>query len=146
MTTPQDPKARLAALRAQLAEVEAERDAAKDPEAEIRAAELELANQTALFKAEREFGKLGLHIAGLKTPDGRLVIVKRANHLLFRKWSEEIASADTNKAEELIRPCLVYPTRDAFEAITEEFPGMIGVLANLIAKLAGVGAEQLSGK
>lgn len=145
MPSTDDIKAKLAAMRAELAELEDARQARDEDPAELLAvAERELADAKALDAAERAHGKLGVHVAAIKTPRG-IVIVKRPNHLIFRQWSEE-GKIDTNSCERLIWPCLVHPPRAVFDSIAEELPGVIAPITNLITRLAGAGAQQLSGK
>jgi pyruvate/2-oxoglutarate dehydrogenase complex dihydrolipoamide acyltransferase (E2) component len=143
--TEQDPKAELAAVRAQLAAIEqARQERDKDPAVLLAKAKRQLADEMAIADAERVHGAVGEGIACVYTPKG-VVIVKRPHHLIFRRFADS-GELTTAACEKLIGPCLVHPSKEAFEDLTEEFPGVIATLAALCTKLAGVGSEQASGK
>lgn len=140
-----DKKAELAKLKAALAAVQADstaRDADTALDEELADAARALADAKAIAEAERALGKKCL--ATYDTPRG-VVIVKRPNHLLFRKFMDA-GEMTVAVCEELIRPCLVHPSRDVFDSYSEEYPAIIIPVANRIAQLAGSRSKDQLGK
>jgi DNA gyrase/topoisomerase IV subunit A len=145
MSTIEDKRAELAKLKALTSQVEASR-AAQDEEkaldAEIAQAARQLADTKALAEAERTLGKKCI---GTYPTERGLVIVKRPNHLIYRRFADA-GNMDTATCEELIRPCLVHPSREMFEAYAEELPGIIVPITQLLNTLAGFGRAGTAGK
>lgn len=148
---------KIAQAKAQLAELAAAR-AARETEA---AAARELADLQAQVRdaqivdaAEKEHGPLasrdeagnlvGGSIARYDTPRGA-VVVKRPSHLIFRRFTDA-GKLNTDTCLGLIKPSLVHPPRDEFEAWVEEYPGIVLPLANLVSSLAGVRSTDTAGK
>jgi hypothetical protein len=138
---------KLSELRSKRAALEAAR--------EKRALEAELAEETlreeraladaeAIDAAEREHGLVGKRIMVIQTELGA-VIVKRAHANTFRKFMDG-GKHSTADLEKLIRPCLVHPPLEQFEAIIKEQPFTLNRVSDAIATLAGVRAEDVSGK
>jgi hypothetical protein len=85
-----------------------------------------------------------VHIAAVGTRLG-VVIVKRPHVATYRKF-QELADPKANDLENFVRPCVVYPDAAAFDRINDELPGVMGVAAKLIGRLAGAASEELMGK
>jgi hypothetical protein len=135
----------LAEVRARLAELaEARQQRHEDPEIALAKATQDLADAEAIDTAEREIGRVGDQIATYGTPRG-VVIVKRPNHLLFRRFADA-PQLTVAVCEELVLTCLVHPSRDVFEQLAEDFPGILAPLASKVSELAGVRAKDTSGK
>lgn len=140
-------EARRAKAREELAAAEARRAArAADValERDVEREELAARNAIAIADAEEKYGEIGRHIAIIETDLG-VVIVKRPNHLLFRRY-QDASKATTEAFSKLVTPCLVYPTVDAFERLLEQLPATLLRTANAVCALAGVRGEEVSGK
>lgn len=138
---------RLQAAKEQRARIEQERFA-RAPELalleQVEAEELAAKNAQAIADAEAAHGPMGKKVRAIETSNG-VVIVKRPNHLLFRKFQDS-GKVSTDECERLVRPCLVYPDAATFDRWAEEEPGIIVRAANACAQLAGIRAEEVAGK
>jgi hypothetical protein len=123
--------------------------ATKAREARLRAAEtdpaalrLKIANVKALDECEQKHGVVASH----ETSDG-IVIVRRPEMMRWRKYqavtgkllgegSESANAKFSDEAHKMVASCLVHPTKEAFEAIAEKFPGVSMILAGKLADLA----------
>ncbi len=145
--TAQDNEARLTQLRAERAELAKARAARESGAAEkeqLEAEERALRDEQAIDAAETEHGPAGRKIAIVETDLG-VVIVKRANALLFRRFMDQ-GSTKHVELEKLVRPSLVHPDGAAFDRILDAQPAVLMRCADAIAKLAGVRAEEAAGK
>lgn len=140
-------------LKAKLAEIKGARaKLAKDAEpteedllrAEIEREELALANDKMIASAVSEYGELGVMIATVDTSAG-VVIVKRPNALLFRKFQDE-GKFTTAAFHKLVSPCVVCPSPDRFEQVINELPAVLSRCADAVATLAGAKAQEQEGK
>jgi hypothetical protein len=127
-----------AALATARAKREAERGAADELEAERRA----LADEQAIESAEVEHS--GKKLAYVHTDMG-VIILKRSNALLFKRFQDQ-GKFKSKDVEILVRPCLVYPSADAFDRIVDELPAVLIECGNAVARLAGQRTEDLQGK
>ncbi len=142
-----DRETRLARARAELAELEAarvEREAALSEQEELESAERAVRDAKALAAAEKEHGRAGKSLAAVETPRG-LVIVKRAAPIVFRRFQDQ-GKYESDALRDLVKPCVVYPDKGAFDQLLEEFPGLLVPLSNAVCELAGVRAKEVSGK
>lgn len=110
----------------------------------VEAAELAARNESALADAEAAHGPLGRKIAAVDTDLG-VVILKRPNHLLFRKF-QDTGEATFEGVYRLVRPCLVYPDVETFDRWLEEQSGILARCGGAVATLAGIRAKDLAGK
>ena len=108
----------------------------------VEAEELAATDEEALFNAEAEHGRK--RVATIETEMGT-IIVKRPNPLHFKRFQDK-ESVKTKDLEQLVRPCLVHPSANRFDAILEEYPATLTRCADRVATLAGVRARELSGK
>lgn len=142
-------KERLEAARKAREELAASRKPSEDEALEAQAAEEELAlkNEQAIAAAEKDNGKKA--IAVVRT-DGDVIIVKRPNSVLFRKFTDEVSKNDgiasSDDQEKLVFSCLVYPDKPRFGAMAEEQPILIQRCLLAIADLAGAKRAELGGK
>lgn len=137
--------AELAELRAKCEAIALQRQqrAEKEERAlELLQAKQRLEDEQAIDAAEREHGVR--RIAVVET-EGGAVIVKRPHANTFRKFQDK-GTTDSQALETLVRPCLVHPTLARFESICAEEPAVLLRVANAVSRLAGVRAEELSGK
>jgi hypothetical protein len=144
-------KQRLEVAKLERARLAAEREAREEARAlaeQLEAEELAVRNAQAIEKAESEHGPLGKKIAAMHTTSG-IVILKRPNHVIFKRFQERSMSDKGLKIDEceaLVRPSLVHPDKATFERYAEEEPAIILRAANVCAALAGSRAEEVSGK
>jgi hypothetical protein len=139
---------RKAEIKAKLKRLDEERKTRLEAEAEERElAKLEqtLADNTAIADAEVKIGEQGVHIACIATPDGRIVILKRAPYALFREFQEK-KDPKTSELEELAEACRHYPDADTFDKIVEEYPGFLSGMTKAILKLSGALQEDAAKK
>jgi hypothetical protein len=142
-----DIKEKLAAAkaaRAKLAEEAAAKAAEAAPAETLAAEELALANETAIAAAAKEYGKRDVHFGVVEALDGRIVIVKRANPVAFRKFisSDLEGAAALQEMELLVRPCRVYPDAPAFDRLLDDLPATLVDCATAVSRLSGVRAKE----
>lgn len=147
MTETKDLHARLAAAQARIAAVEASRADEESEEAaltkKVEKLELNAANAEAIEVARAKYGEA--KIAVVETPKGGIVIVRTPHNTHYARFRDKGA----HKTEDMMKLALVslaYPTTTAFEAIVEEFPGMLDRVANQAVTLAGFRSAELSEK
>ncbi len=146
-----DLAAKKKALQEKLAAFQAEREAQLAPkkaEDEVAQLERQLADEQALADAQDAHGEE--NVRGVRTASG-LVVVKRANHLIFKKYIDK-ADFSTKALEELIygkneaTRCLVRPDPDTLDKWLELEPFRLQAVAGAIGILAGAGEDTLSSK
>lgn len=139
-------KARLAKAKAEIAEIQKAMEPDEDAAllAEVEAAELEAANARAIAKAVEEHGPLGAKVAAIDTRLG-VIVVKRPNHLHFRRF-QDASEVTTETLDRLVRPCVVYPSHERFDAMLEELPAVLTELGREVSVLAGMKAKETAGK
>lgn len=143
-------------VRARRAKLEAEK-AARDEENDLRARLAKetraLRDEEALAEAEGKHGSAveygssaadGRKIAAVRTDLG-IVIVKRPNHLHFKRFQDSGEATQTEFLK-LCVPCLVHPDTATFERYIEEQPAILSRVAGAVALLAGVRMKELAGK
>lgn len=94
--------------------------------------------------AEAKHGAIGKEIAVVDTSLGA-VVVKRPAPMIYKRFQDR-GEMKTQFLEELVRPCVVYPTVEALNAILDEQPGALIHLANACAGLADRKRREQSGK
>lgn len=141
-------RARLAAARAAREAIDDERakkEASAALAAEVEEEERKLANAQAVRDAEEKYGPVGKSIAVVPTDHG-VVIVKKPNHVLFRKWRDSDDMTSCAKMEEFITPSVVYPSRAQFGTIIQDQPALIDTVCTQVASLAGFRLKGAAGK
>lgn len=145
----------IAEAKAKLAEIAAKREARATEQAKARELELalrELSDAEAVEKAECEYGASyaygeppnGRKIATVDTDMG-VVIVKRPNHVIFKRFQDSGASS-TAEIERLVKPSLVHPSSAVFDRWLEDQPAILLRVAGACAELAGVRMREIAGK
>lgn len=134
---------RLATLRAERAKLVAARECVTVEE-QIEQEELALANETAIAKAIADHGVLGKKIAAVETDLG-VVIVRRPNHVFYKRFIES-GESTTTEFEKLVRPCLVHPDKERFDAMCVEQLGILPRVASAVCVLAGARLKEQAGK
>jgi hypothetical protein len=137
-------RARLESIKAERARLAEERELrGQSLPDRIEAEERALRDEIAIADAETAHGPVDKRIAIVNTSNG-VVIVKRANHVLFRRFQDSKLNVD--ECEKLVRPCLVHPDKATFDRWAEEEPAIIVRAANALGTLAGIRGEEASGK
>jgi hypothetical protein len=146
-TTPaadQDTLAQLREIRnkrAALAEARAARDvltAAQKLDLEAQA----LRDEETIERFEAEHGPT--KIKAIRS-DAGLVIVKRPHRVVFKRFQDK-GSIKTDDVEQLVKSCLVHPTKDAFDQMVDDLPALLHQCADACARLAGVRTEETNAK
>lgn len=150
-------------LEAKLAAVKAERAAkAAEREEATRAKRLadQIAREEQAAKDDEKFAELleehgeGF-ITRVNTRFG-MVVVKAADPMVHRRFCDEMGRADHpnpkvrtsmhDAAEKMVRHCLVYPDKAAFDELARKVSGLIGVAANEAYELGKPQVEEDAGK
>lgn len=143
--TLEEVRAKRAELRAARAAEQAANAEADEIRREIRA----LADDEAIVAAEKSIGKQGDRIyvvTNVDAPECDVVILKRANPVAFKRFSD-LEAPQTKHIEELVSPCVVYPSADVFDRlVTTEKPALLLRCAKGVAYLAGARASEEQGK
>lgn len=140
------PPAAAADLEAELAALEAAREkrakhATTSPDVTRRKIEAE----KAIAAAELEHGPVGVMLGVVRLPDHGVVIVKRPNAMFARRFVD--AGKTTSEAfDQLVRPVVVYPTKEQYDAKVEEFGALPISAGDIVLKLAGFRMKELEGK
>ena len=112
----------------------------------LERAEREIRNLEALEKLELEHGLCDLKIRRVDVPDGRMVIVRRANHLVMRKFADQAEDAKTESVLKLVRPYVLHPSLVEFDSLIEDYPAVLYQCGNAISWLAGFTSKDLAAK
>jgi hypothetical protein len=80
----------------------------------------------------------------LTTTDGKYtIVVRRPGRAQWKRFRHMIAdpAKRADALETLVRDCMLYPDRQAFEAMLEERPALAEVFGDEVGELAGSGLE-----
>lgn len=140
----------LAGLLAKRAQMEERREvrAILTTEEKIAITQRALQADEALEKAEQDYGKLDRMIKIVRVDDerdGRALIVKRPNMTVFRRFQDS-GTNETKDLENLVRPCVVWPSKAEFDQLFGEMPFLLRRCADAVCELAGVRREDVSKK
>lgn len=140
---------RLGELQEQRASLEEKREARLKltPEEQVAIAERALAADKALDELEQKHGKIGVCIQIVRLDDerdGRAVILKRPNMTVFRRYQD--GDNESKDVDNLVRPCVLYPSKAEFDLLVQENPFLIVRCGNVCSTLAGVRREDVSTK
>lgn len=113
--------------------------------AEIALEEQRLRDEPEIDKAIAEHGPLNIRTKVIETPAGA-VVIKRPNHLHFRKFQDKGDSIKTADVWDLVRTCIAYPDVKRVDKICEDYPGVLMELANAVSDLAGVRRSEVAPK
>lgn len=131
-------KDRLEAARAKRAELARKADDEAEEATEARDADAE----EAMLAAETEYG-VG-RVARVDTDRGA-VVLKSPHSATYRKFRDE-GKSNTAAFEKLVRPCVLFPSKEKFDALCDELPATLERCANAVVTLAGFRAETVEGK
>lgn len=131
-------------LRAAVEERRKQRHEEAATEEAVAREERALRDAKAIDEAEEKHGPLDRKIAAVDT-DAGVVIVKRPNHILFKKFQDS-GDASTQAFDKLVRPCLVHPSQSEFDRMLEDQPAILGRAASAVCELAGVRVKEVMGK
>lgn len=137
----------LAAVKASRLAAQASREdveKARELSRAIAAEEMAAKDEEAVAEAVATHGDLGVMIGAVYTACG-VVIVGRPKALIFRRF-QELESTKTKDLEQLVRPCLVHPTKPEFDQICDEQPATLVRCADMVATLAGARGREVQGK
>lgn len=137
---------RLRELRMRRQALEDEREARAQPsiEEQIAIEERKVREAEKLAELEQQHGKVGKEIDIVDSEVGA-VIVKRPTMNVFRRYQDS-GTTETKDWENLVRPCVLYPSRADFDAMCEKIPMLLAHTANKCIHLAGLRAEDIKKK
>lgn len=104
----------------------------------------ELKEAKALDEREREFGAVGKEIDIVHSDVGA-VIVKRPTMTVYRRFQDS-GKTETKDYEQLVRPCILYPSRAEFDQLIEQRPMLLVHCADACIALAGLRASEIRKK
>ncbi len=86
-----------------------------------------------------------------KQTAGGLVVVKKPQHLVFRKYRADVSKRQNGVPTDedlykIVLPHLLYPEKEAFSALLESFPHALLQAANAVGWLAGARKEEVEGE
>lgn len=92
---------------------------------------------TMLETLKAKHGKIGV----VEVEDGAVIVFRRPTRAEYDSWMDMGgAQAGSAARRQLAEDTLVYPSRDAFYAILDEYPALLnGACTNAILELAGLG-------
>ncbi len=137
---------RLRELREARQKLEDECEARSLPtlEEQIALEERRLKETQALADLEAQHGKVGKEI-DLVPSDVGAVIVKRPTMNVYRRFQDS-GTNETKDLENLVRPCILYPSRAEFDNMIERLPMLLTHVADTCVVLAGLRAKQIKSK
>lgn len=140
---------RLAELQEQRAALDERREARLKltPDEQVAIAERALAADKALDELEQTHGKIGVVIQIVRLDDekdGRAVILKRPNMTVFRRYQD--GKNESKDVDNLVRPCVIYPSKAEFDLLVQENPFLIVRCGNVCSTLAGVRRDDVAAK
>lgn len=140
----------LDAIRDKRAALAAQREQRAQPTAaELLAIEQrKLAEDEALDQMLAEHGRLGEAIEIIRARDDvGAVIVRRPHLAVWRRFQDASGGKDAGQAlDQLVRPCVVYPSKAEFDQLVARLPFLLQLCADACARLAGVRVEQAQAK
>lgn len=104
----------------------------------------ELKEAEELDKFEREVGKVGKEIDIVQSDVGA-VILKRPTMTTYRRFQDS-GKVETKDFEQLVRPCVLYPSRAEFDQLVEQRPMLLAHCADACIALAGLRASEIRKK
>lgn len=141
VVAPEDDAAKLAALMERKEKRERERE--KQAAAFARK-ELELADQY-----EDELGPRGQEFEIVNTTSDGPLVIKRGEMVLYKRFQAAMSNGKDPSPEDVhafVWPCVVYPDRQAFNAIVDRRPHVGMRLANALLTLMGAKETSDRGK
>lgn len=131
----------LAEVRTKRAELAASREA-RQPKPDPVAEELRLlVIEQKLDELEQAHGPIGRKICAVYAPDGSLIVCKKPHAANYKKLMDR-EKLTIEALNTLCKPCLLFPPAAEYDALVDEWPGIIGTLATQLTKLAGSHSEE----
>jgi hypothetical protein len=140
-TIPEDELAQVRARRAEL-KAEAEAVATLTPAEELERERRALAAEEVLLAAQRQHG--AKRVALVETDEGPIVL--RSPHVAAYRKFQDSDTIDTDKTLELVRGCVLHPSKAEVGRMLEVQPGALTLVANKVVELAGHRKADLKGK
>lgn len=112
--------------------------------AEVEAAERDASDAEAVAACVSRYGALGSKIAAVYTDQG-VVIVQRPNGVAMKAF-QDLEAPRMQDVEVLVRPCVVYPARDKFDAMIADQPVILTRCSSAVVELAGAKRKESTGK
>lgn len=133
-------------LQARLAKIRARKQPSVEEEKAAERARLqrEIADELALEAAESEHGPLGETLGYVKTSKG-IIIVRKPKPGAARAFMDT-DKINSKVVDRFVRPIVVHPDREAYDALADEYPAVPMKLANVALTLAGFDLEAATGK
>jgi hypothetical protein len=126
---------KLKAVKARRAAAAVESDADK-----LAKLERQVTEEEAIEAAEAEYGPIGDGIALVRPSNGGLVIVRRPDNKVYKKFQDD--AQFTSKAMlQFISAYIVYPGDAAFDALIEKLPAVVTHIADAATVLCGAKVE-----
>ena len=143
--TPNPTQTELDAVRAERAELAARAEArALAADADTLAEEKSaLAAERVLDEAQAAHGVRSVGIVHI--PAAGSFVLRKPHHAAYRKFQDN-TEASSAGAIELVKSCLLYPTKPEFDRVLAASPGILTELANNCVTLAGFRKTELKGK
>ena len=142
-----EQQARLTALKAERAELEAAREAKlveREASDELEREERAIRELKALEKLEEEHGPIGKKWDRVDTFEG-MICVKRPHPATWKKFAE-LDKVKSEDADRFVRPCRIYPDVPEFNRLIEEEPAALIRCATKCCELAGLRRSEIQGK
>lgn len=136
---------KLADAKARRADRAAEREKAREPDRLLAAIELEekgIENDATFEELQAKHGEAD--IRRIDTEDGGMLVVKRPEPVAFKRFQQSKTNVDD--CDNLVRLCLVYPSKEAYNRMVSKYPAKIVEAANKASELAGVRRKEAEGK
>jgi transcription initiation factor TFIIIB Brf1 subunit/transcription initiation factor TFIIB len=136
-------------LRELQSEIDALNDAREERAKPTKAEQLALKRREAkelkaLEALEKEHGAVGKEIDIVQSDVGA-VIVKRPTMTTYRRFQDS-GKVETKDFEQLVRPCILYPSRAEFDQLVDQRPMLLAHCADACISLAGLRADQIRKK
>jgi len=125
----------LAEIQGKLAEIEKRRRARTQVD-DVATATAELERAELIDSFEADHGPVGRGIAVFEVPDGSIVVVKKPASATYRKFVDS-KSQSSEAAAAFVKPCVVYPAKERWVELLDEYPAILARVALGCARLAG---------
>lgn len=111
---------------------------------ELEAEERAIADLDVIEKIEVEHGPENKKWRRVNTGAG-MIIVSRPQLATFRKFQDR-GKTDSAALDQLVRPCLLHPTKAEFDEIVKQEPAALTRASNAVCYLAGIRKGDISGE
>lgn len=129
----------------ELQQAREEREARRREQEQVERLEREARDEEAVARVEDEHGPIDDVELGRIDTDRGVVIVRKPKAIHMQRY-RDTGEAKTADLEKLVRVCLVYPDKSAFDSMVEELPALLDRVANKVVILGGFRLKEVSGK